>query len=189
MAEQLEAFCFDFAASDVVEAGQESNCVNLEVADLQPYRARGDGSSGFRYGVSDCLPEEARFQTKNIVKWLQFKKFTTKIPKSAGFTDVQSHYDSITAVMDELRLKYPLLKGAGFTSPDVNPPLLTYAAVAGASWGIATSLVLCAIAVALVVMNMASWFIVIFGIILNVASVIAIFVWAGWSVGAVEAVS
>ena len=38
-------------------------------------------------------------------------------------------------------------------------------------------------------MNTASWFIVFMGIILNVASVITIFVWAGWQVGAVEAVS
>jgi len=187
VAQQLEAFCFDFAASDVVEPGQEGNCYSMQVADLREYLTAS--RIDMRYAVRDCLPQEARYYTEHVVKWISPKAFTTRVPKNTGFTDVQVQYDAVTAVLDELRAKYPLLKGAGFASGDFKDPLLTNAAVAGASWGIGTSLVLCGIAVALVVMNTASWFIVFMGIILNVASVITIFVWAGWQVGAVEAVS
>lgn len=184
VAAQIEAFCFDFAASEVVEPGQEGNCLSMEVADLSTYVNRG-----LKYGIRDCLPPSASSQTQHVVKFVGMNMFTTRIPTSTGFSQVQGKYDEITAVMDELKLKYPLLQGAVFVSSDVNDPLLTNAAVSGASWGIATSLVLCAVAVALVVMNLASWAIIILGIIINVASVISIFVWAGWEIGAVEAVS
>ena len=100
-----------------------------------------------RYAVRDCLPQEARYYTEHVVKWISPKAFTTRVPKNTGFTDVQAQYDAVTAVLDELRAKYPLLKGAGFASGDFKDPLLTNAAVAGASWGIGTSLVLCGIAV------------------------------------------
>eukprot|EP00039_Didymoeca_costata_P002865 m.63222 g.63222 ORF g.63222 m.63222 type:complete len:1178 (+) comp11570_c0_seq2:321-3854(+) len=169
----LQGFVRDFFASPLITSSQNSSW-------------SGAVSNGIPTGVTYVGLYECQDAT---MFWMALDQIYTTIDASTGFEKFVEQWSELDSLVASLTHKYPQVGTPFLSSSEATVPYYKVVAVSGAIWGIGLSLTMCLLAVALVTMNIRLLTIIMFGVTTNVVSVMAVFNWIGWGLGAVEAIT
>lgn len=169
LGEELLEFCEAMVNSSLLFPGQD--CSALPIS---------------KYGEQwrDCANQGAG----KIYLWLAFD-LKSQFTSNTGSGVVVDNYDAIQELVSSLKLASPLLSSAEVSSTTIEKSIYEQLAIDGSIWGIIISLLLCFTAVVLFKAHGRIVAIIMTVIVSNVATVVAIFYWIGWTLGGVEAVS